>query len=127
MPLKLTNVVQFTCVLLAVTCLFVPMVGAVTAQAPGLIHPEQVAQASGAEQQRLTNAPPGAVAQQPTSNTGQNEKGAPTAYITFKTPYEFWLTGLVIAVLVIMGGMLCLMAWANRLTQEFFKAFLILI
>ncbi|WP_052536138.1 hypothetical protein [Bradyrhizobium sp. ORS 375] len=55
------------------------------------------------------------------------EQRAPTAYLTFKTPYEFWLTALTIIVLIVMGAMLCLMAYTGTLTPEFYKAFLILI
>lgn len=49
------------------------------------------------------------------------------AYLTFKTPYEFWLTGLAIALVVVMAAMLCLMAALGALTPEFYKAFLILV
>jgi hypothetical protein len=74
--------------------------------------------------QRVTNPPP------PTEQkkgAGSTDQKSPIAYITFKTPYEFWLTGLSIAVLIVMGAMLCFMAYTSTLSQEFFKAFLILV
>ncbi len=87
-------------------------------QAPGLANPAPSASPS---DQRISNPPP------PVEQKGTTDQRIPTAYLTFKTPYEFWLTALTIVVLIVMGGMLCLMAYTETLTPEFFKAFLILI
>ncbi|MHC2289859.1 hypothetical protein [Bradyrhizobium barranii] len=87
-------------------------------QAPGLANPVPSASLS---DQRISNPPP------PAEQRGSTEQRAPTAYLTFKTPYEFWLTALTIIVLIMMGAMLCLMAYTGTLTPEFYKAFLILI
>jgi hypothetical protein len=76
--------------------------------------------------QRVTNAPPVDKGQgaQPSDAASQTE---PKAYVTYKTPYEFWLTGLTIALVVCLAALLCIMAGLGRLTPEFYKAFLILI
>ncbi|MEZ2146369.1 hypothetical protein AAE026_29345 [Bradyrhizobium sp. DN5] len=87
-------------------------------QAPGLANPAPTASPS---DQRISNPPP------PVEQKSTTEQRAPTAYLTYKTPYEFWLTALTILLLIVMGGMLCLMAYTGTLTPEFYKAFLILV
>ena len=74
--------------------------------------------------QRVTNPPPNEGAGiQPRPESGGE---APRAYITYKTPYEFWLTGLTIALLVFMAGLLTFMAWMRNISSEFLKAYIIL-
>lgn len=77
------------------------------------------------QEQRITNPPPPS-GQSPTS-VETAKPTQPRGYVTYKTPYEFWLTGLAIALVVTMAIMLCVMAAMGKLTQEFYKAFLILV
>lgn len=57
--------------------------------------------------------------------TGNEEN--PVAYITYKTPYEYWLTGLTIAVLIAALAALTIMGWRQGLTQEFVRAFIVIV
>jgi len=87
--------------------------------------PSATATAPGLNQERITNAPP------PSGSSSAGTEAAktvqPQGYVTYKTPYEFWLTGLAIALVVAMAILLCVMAAISKLTQEFYKAFLILL
>ncbi|MBB4424230.1 hypothetical protein GGD66_002774 [Bradyrhizobium sp. CIR48] len=76
------------------------------------------------QDQRITNPPP--TGQSPAS-VGTGKPAQQQGYITYKTPYEFWLTGLAIALVVTMAILLCVMAAIGKLTQEFYKAFLLLV
>ncbi|WFU14444.1 hypothetical protein [Bradyrhizobium sp. CB3481] len=87
-------------------------------QSPALTNP---ASSPSPSDQRISNPPP------PAEQKNTPEQRSPTAYLTYKTPYEFWLTALTILLLIVMGGMLCLMAYTGTLTPEFYKAFLILV
>jgi len=75
--------------------------------------------------QRVTNPPPSPG--QPSSTETAGKPAQAQGFITYKTPYEFWLTGLAIALVVVMTILLCVMAAIGKLTQEFYKAFLILV
>jgi hypothetical protein len=75
--------------------------------------------------QRVTNPPPSPG--QPSSTETAGKPAQVQGFITYKTPYEFWLTGLAIALVIVMTILLCVMAAIGKLTQEFYKAFLILV
>lgn len=58
---------------------------------------------------------------------GSGENGRPIAYWTYKTPYEFWLTGMTIALLAVAILALTAMAWRTGLTSDFTRAFIIVV
>jgi hypothetical protein len=74
--------------------------------------------------ERVTNAVPPEAA---TTTQNSTATQMPKQYLTFKTPYEFWLTGLLIASLVFSTVALCFMAWKGSITPEFYKAYLIVV
>src|SRR5437016_3139789 len=104
------------CILFALAC-----TASVRAQqqAPSNVNPAPAA-ASTTSARGPTNPPP--VAQ----DRATTDARAATGYVTYKTPYEFWLTGLTIAMLSALGVLLALMAYMGTLTHQFYKAFLIL-
>jgi hypothetical protein len=58
---------------------------------------------------------------------GTGENGKPQAYWTFKTPYEFWLTGLTIALLGVTLAALTIVAWRTGFTTDFTRTFVIIV
>ena len=59
--------------------------------------------------------------------TGSGENGKPKAYWTFKTPYEFWLTGLTIALLATALVVLTVMAWRSGFSIDYTRTFVIVV
>jgi hypothetical protein len=57
--------------------------------------------------------------------TGNEER--PVGYVTYKTPYEVWLTGLTIVVLIVAIAALTAMGWRSGLTAEFTRTFTIVV
>lgn len=88
---------------------------------------------------RSTNDPPApaqASAQTPEFRTDRLAEGmpipnanseTPQAYLTYKTPYEFWLTGMTVAIMVFSILLLCLMAWKSAITVDFTRTFTIIV
>ncbi len=101
-------------------CVLLALVGALGAhaqQAPANANPPPGATSTTAAQSPA-NPPPAA--------QDRADPRTTTGYVTYKTPYEFWLTGLTIAMLAALGVLLAVVAYLRRLTHEFYKAFLIL-
>jgi hypothetical protein len=77
-----------------------------------------------ASSERLTNpAPPAGDAGVPTRLSTQ--EGPP--YRTYKTPYEFHLTLLTIALAVGMALILSIMAWKSGIGDDFVRSFMVVI
>jgi hypothetical protein len=77
-----------------------------------------------ASAERETNPAP------PAANTGTGtrlsmQEGPP--YRTYKTPYEFHLTLLTIALAVGMAIVLCIMAWKSGIGDDFVRSFMVVI
>jgi hypothetical protein len=49
------------------------------------------------------------------------------AFITYKTPYEFFLCLLTLALAVFMASLLCAISWRSGLTEEFIRSFIVLV
>lgn len=112
--------------LIALTLTLALFVGTTAAQqVPKLSSPQSLGQSTPTDPSAANPAPP---AEQTT--VSQDKDGSQKqhkAYLTYKTPYEIWLTGLTIVLVVVLSILLCIMAWAGTLTHEFYKAFLILV
>ena len=52
---------------------------------------------------------------------------APQAYVTYKTPYEFYLTGLTVAIMAMATILLCVMALRSAITPDFTRTFVIIV
>ncbi|MFN7089167.1 MAG: hypothetical protein ACK4P4_01240 [Allorhizobium sp.] len=88
---------------------------------------------------RSTNAPPssleGGSVQTPAATAialeGQKipsrNPDAPQAYLTYKTPYEFYLTGLTVAIMAMATILLCVMALRSAITPDFTRTFVIIV
>jgi hypothetical protein len=79
--------------------------------------------AGSAQPNRVTNQPP-EVKQAPAAGAGAGDD-SPKAYVTFKTPYEFFLC--VITVVLGVGTLLLLvvMYWRSGPSEEFIRAFIV--
>jgi hypothetical protein len=66
-----------------------------------------------------------------TETTAAASKGEgteqPRAFITYKTPYEFFLCLLTLALAVFMASILCAISWRSGLTEEFIRSFIVLV
>lgn len=49
------------------------------------------------------------------------------AFITYKTPYEFFLCLLTLALAVFMASILCAISWRSGLTEDFIRSFIVLV
>jgi hypothetical protein len=49
------------------------------------------------------------------------------AFITYKTPYEFFLCLLTLALAVFMASILCAISWRSGLTEDFIRTFIVLV
>ncbi len=49
----------------------------------------------------------------------------PTRHITYKTPYEFYLTALTVILGLAMGAMICALAWRAPVHGEILRSFLL--
>lgn len=79
-----------------------------------------------------TNAPP-AAAQQQTNQPPAGEtkagitKPGTTAQITFKTPYELYLTGLTVILGIAFAILFCLIHWLGVADEGFARSYLVLV
>jgi hypothetical protein len=54
-----------------------------------------------------------------------SETDGPQAYITYKTPYEFYLTAATVALGVLMGGLICILSFRESVNSEILRSFLL--
>lgn len=98
-----------------------PELGAAGSQAdqPSALSEQQI--------RAITNSPSQRVESRDETANPAQQPDAPRLYLTTKTPYEFWLTGLTIAVLAVSILALVVMAWQTGLTENFTRTFTIVV
>jgi len=88
---------------------------------------------SAAVETGIVNPPPGPsdekAARGHSISTGSpnSDDPSPRAYITYKTPYEFFLSALTIILAMAMAIALCVMAWHTGITDNFLRSFMVIV
>jgi hypothetical protein len=72
--------------------------------------------------ERRGNAPPPAT---PAASAGTSE--GPRIYWTYKTPYEYYLAGITVALGVLMAALVCMLSFKRELNGEIIRTFLLVV